>query len=417
MGNRPSRQARRKAVLEEFSLAGKKLHLSSAEDVQEQVKLLNSVVGVSTVLLSGNTFGVAASKALASALELHQQVRTVNLSDCFTGRLKEEIPPALEAFGTMLKSRPALVRLDLSDNAFGPVGAKAVSTFLPHCLFLKELCLNNNGLGVDGGKLIAQALVDLKTNLQDKSSSLRLLTIGRNRLENGSAEALAQAFEAHADSLESIAMYQNGIRPEGVIKLAQSLAKCTKLCYIDFQDNTFTDSASKAFAAAIPNWTLLETLNIGDCLLGSEGSRAIIGNLCQGERPIASSIKSLNMQYGEMNELGAQYFAENLEKFTSLQQLTLNGNSFSATGRAGLAILTKLKAAGKEKLVDEWDDMEVESEEEEEEEEESEEEESEKEELPKASQPELVAAEADLTTKMQQLDIERPAEDDAAGQK
>lgn len=414
MGNRPSRQARKKAVLDEFSLAGKKLHLSSAEDVQEHVKLLNNVVGVSTVLLSGNTFGVAASKALASALELHQQIRTVNLSDCFTGRLKEEVPPALEAFGTMLRSRPVLVRLDLSDNAFGPSGAKAVSTFLPHCLFLKELCLNNNGLGVDGGKLIASALVDLKTNLQDKPSNLRLLTIGRNRLENGSAEALAQAFEAHADSLESIAMYQNGIRPEGIIKLAQSLAKCTRLRYVDLQDNTFTDSASRVFAAAIPNWTLLETLNIGDCLLGAEGSRAIIDNLCQGEKPIAASIKSLNMQYGEMSELCAQCLADNLEKFASLQQLVLNGNSFSATGRAGLAILTKLKAVGKEGLVDEWDDMEVESEEEEEAESE---EESEKEEPPKAAQPQLVAAEAELATKMQQLDIERPAESDDAGQK
>ena len=156
---------------------------------------LNAVTGVTSVLLSGNTFGVGASKALASALELHHDIEQVNLSDCFTGRLKEEVPPALEAFGLMLKSRSMLTKLDLSDNALGPSGAHAVATFLPHCLALEELRLNNNGLGVDGGKIIAQALITLKTNLAGRPSRLRSITIGRNRLEDGSAGDLAKAFE------------------------------------------------------------------------------------------------------------------------------------------------------------------------------------------------------------------------------
>ena len=158
MGNRASKQAKRKPVLKEFSLAGSKLHLNTAEDVKEHVKSLNAVTGVTSVLLSGNTFGVGASKALASALELHHDIEHVNLSDCFTGRLKEEVPPALEAFGLMLRSRSVLAKLDLSDNALGPSGAQAIATFLPHCLALEELRLNNNGLGVDGGKIIAQGL-------------------------------------------------------------------------------------------------------------------------------------------------------------------------------------------------------------------------------------------------------------------
>ena len=149
-----------------------------------------------------------------------------------------------------------------------------------------------------------KALLDLKTNLAGRPSKLRSITIGRNRLEDGSAGDLAKAFEAHSECLQSISMFQNGIRPEGITKLSQSLGKCTKLTYIDLQDNTFTDSGAQAFAEAVPNWRELKHLNIGDCLLGVKGSKAILASLCQGEQSIASSLKNLNMQYGEMDEGG-----------------------------------------------------------------------------------------------------------------
>ena len=48
-----------------------------------------------------------------------------------------------------------LVELDLSDNAFGPIGVEGISDLLqsPSCYSLQELRLNNNGLGPNGGKV------------------------------------------------------------------------------------------------------------------------------------------------------------------------------------------------------------------------------------------------------------------------
>ena len=48
-----------------------------------------------------------------------------------------------------------LVELDLSDNAFGPNGMKGLVDFLKSdtCFSMQELRLNNNGLGVTGGKV------------------------------------------------------------------------------------------------------------------------------------------------------------------------------------------------------------------------------------------------------------------------
>jgi len=48
-----------------------------------------------------------------------------------------------------------LVELDLSDNAFGPNGMIGLTEFLrsSSCYRLRELRLNNNGLGIQGGKV------------------------------------------------------------------------------------------------------------------------------------------------------------------------------------------------------------------------------------------------------------------------
>ena len=69
---------------------------------------------------------------------------------------------------------------------------------------------------------------------------------------------------------------------------------------------------------------------------------------------------------GRWTKEGARYFAEHLIKFGNLEQLYLNGNAFSATGTAGTMIKDNLAVMNKQGIVDEWDDMELESEESEE---------------------------------------------------
>ena len=49
----------------------------------------------------------------------------------------------------------ALTELDLSDNAFGPIGVEGLVMLLRSapCHSLQILKLNNNGLGIGGGKV------------------------------------------------------------------------------------------------------------------------------------------------------------------------------------------------------------------------------------------------------------------------
>ena len=55
----------------------------------------------------------------------------------------------------VIMANAKLVELDLSDNAFGPDGVKACVKLLTSqaCFSLTTLKLNNNGLGIGGGKV------------------------------------------------------------------------------------------------------------------------------------------------------------------------------------------------------------------------------------------------------------------------
>ncbi len=60
------------------------------------------------------------------------------------------------SFGdAVIESGACLKELDLSDNAFGPDGVKAIKKLLMSraCFSLQTLKLNNNGLGIGGGKV------------------------------------------------------------------------------------------------------------------------------------------------------------------------------------------------------------------------------------------------------------------------
>ncbi|KAK9729282.1 Ran GAP Rna1 [Basidiobolus ranarum] len=359
-----------------WSIEGKGLKLETAEDVKEFVEEILAFEGLEVVKMSGNTVGVEAGKALAAAFQHKKTLKIMNLSDIFTGRLRSEIPLVLKDICDALEDKEELIELNLSDNAFGPAGAEPMIDFLANNRHLQVLKLNNNGLGIQGGNLIAKALLAAqeKNVAEGRPSSLRTIIIGRNRLENGSSKAIADALEAHG-TLREVRLPQNGIRPEGIEILAKALAKCPDLEILDLQDNTFTEVGAKAVAEALPSWPKLSILNIGDCLLGKRGGVSIADALKSGHECLSELI----LTYNEIQEDAAEVLASAISTMKNLRTLELNGNCFPEDSDAVDRIREILSENGNEdalgslsdmeELSDEEDD-EVPSDEEEEEEEE-----------------------------------------------
>ncbi|KAI9178887.1 Ran GAP Rna1 [Blastocladiella emersonii ATCC 22665] len=340
-----------------FDISGKGLKFDTASDVAPYAAQLAAQADVEVINLSGNTFGVDAAKALSAAMAGKQKLRICNFSDMFTGRLKSEIPDCLTALTEVLI--PLNVHtLDLSDNAFGPAGANPLVPFLSQTRSLHTLRLNNNGLGIQGGTTIAAALMAQAERNQREglASPLRVFVAGRNRLENGSMEKLAAAFQAHG-LLEHVQMPQNGIRPEGISHMVTALMRCPNLHTLDLQDNTFTKVGSRALALALPAWPKLRVLHLGDSLLSAAGARAVLKALIDAK---AFGLERLHLAFNEMDARGAELVADYLlaANGAKLTLLELNGNCFDGEGAEVDRIKEVLAKFGKEDILDELDEME-----------------------------------------------------------
>ncbi|KAI0531611.1 hypothetical protein GGR58DRAFT_508302 [Xylaria digitata] len=368
-----------------FSLEGKGLKLDTAEHLEAHIGPLRDMQDVEEVRVLGNTLGIGACKLLGEVLATKKTLKVANLADLFTGRLLNEIPEALSYLLTSILNLPNLRTINLNDNAFGLNTQEPLIAFLSSHVPLQHLYLNNNGLGPHAGINIANALSKLHAKKEEARKAgqdvpdLETVICGRNRLENGSMLAWAEAYRLH-NKVKEVKMVQNGIRQEGIsLLLSEGLNHATKLEILDLQDNTFTAVGAKALAKVVPLWANIIDLGIGDSLLKPKGGILLAGALAKGQN---KKLETLRLQYNDLTALAIKDLAiATRDALPALRRIELNGNKFSEDDESILA-LQELLEERKEKyagdIVDEdaWgvDDLsdleELDSEEEEEEEEE-----------------------------------------------
>ncbi|KAF9483425.1 RNI-like protein [Pholiota conissans] len=382
-----------------FSLHGKGLKLDTRADLEPYLKDVDPTI-IEEIHFGGNTIGVDASEALSEFLSKTTVLKVANFADIFTGRLISEIPQALSSICDALKDKTSLVEINLSDNAFGGRSVEPMVPFLIHNRSFQILRLNNNGLGPAGGSVIANALLESArlSKAEGKTSNLRVVICGRNRLENGSAPIWAEAFAAHG-TLEEVRMVQNGIRMEGITALAKGLAQNPNIQHIDLQDNTFTVDGERtgveAWTEALSSWPHLHTLNLSDCVLSSEGEiPALIEALAEGSNP---KLHTLQLQNNNLESATFEVIANAISSgLKSLMSLELQWNDVEEDDEHLENISLSLKQRGGRLFASD------------EEEEDSEEEEKEEQELEKEEEIEKVAKEEEAAAVAEALPVITP---------
>ena len=369
-----------------FSLSGQSLKLDTAKHIEPHLKPLIASNTVREIHLGGNTLGAPACETLASVLRTKTTLQTAKLDDIFTSRLLAEIPPALSSLLTALLELPKLHTVDLSDNAFGLNTVEPLVDFLSKHIPLKNLILQNNGLGPNAGTLVADALTTLAERKEESRKSgrevpdLEMVICGRNRLESGSMSAWAKAYRAHR-KVKIVKMVQNGIRQDGIsLLLTDGLVWCEELEVLDLQDNTFTITGARALSQVVEGWKQVKELGLGDSLLGGRGAVLVAEALGKGNNAL---LEVLRLQYNEIDAKGVKaLLVAAKDKLVKLRRVELNGNKFSEDDEPveGLRLLfeeRKEKAGDAEREwgLDELSDLEEESDEEDEDEDENDEDE------------------------------------------
>lgn len=239
--------------------------------------------------------------------------------------------------------------------------------FLTHNHSFQILKLTNNGLGPAGGRVIADALREnaLISRKAGNKSNLRVVICGRNRLEDGSAQAWADAFAEHS-TLEDVRMPQNGIRMDGIIALAAGLKKNPGLRHIDFQDNTFTDDRKdtgvQAWAKAMASWPELGVLNLSDCVLSADEDDipALLETIAAGSN---QKLHTLQLQNNNLGTTTFELLAKNVgDKMVNLVRLELQWNEVEDDDEHLENLSIALKARGGKLIVTDEDEEEAEEE-------------------------------------------------------
>ncbi|CAG0887534.1 unnamed protein product [Darwinula stevensoni] len=306
--------------------------LDTEADAASLIAAIKQCPKLRVLCLQGNSIGVEAAKGIAKALESKPDLERAQWKDMFTGRLKQEIPEALTYLGGGLQLADAhLVELDLSDNALGPIGAEGVKVLLESsvCFSLQELKLNNNGLGIEGGQIVAAALLNCYSKSVEAGRPLSLKTFiaGRNRLENKGAMAFADVFK-RVGTMEEVGMPQNGIYHQGVTSLAEAFEKNPNLHTINLSDNTIVSRGARSLKGALAKLSNLKILNLGDCLLKDKGAEELVEGLKAPHPHLEEVILSSN----EMSVSSALKIIPALEDATNLKCLNLDGNCFGEWG-------------------------------------------------------------------------------------
>ncbi|KAI3420455.1 hypothetical protein GPALN_003752 [Globodera pallida] len=312
-----------------LSFAGHQLKLNSSADGEKIAEKIRECPGLEVLEMRGNTLGVDATAPIAEALESQYNLKKALWSDLFTGRLKEEIPRTLKTLcDAMTLSGARLTELDLSDNAIGPMAVPGIKDFLAGeaAFALQTLKLNNCGLGI-AGETVAHCLLEChrRSAIQGTPLSLKTFIAGRNRLEFTSTAALAEAFKI-IGTLEEIAMPQNGISADGIVKLSEAIRLNPALRYLNLGDNTFGESGANAMASALENLSGLELVDFSDCLCRNRGSIRIAHSLVASKSPL----RELNLSGNEITIEAAKEISRAMNNVTGIQLLKIGVNCFGS---------------------------------------------------------------------------------------
>ncbi|KAH6936341.1 hypothetical protein HPB50_016202 [Hyalomma asiaticum] len=221
----------------EVSFKDKALKLNTEKDASIVVEAITRCPKLEMLCLEGNTLGVGAAKAIGKALESCPNLKRALWKDLFTGRLRTEIPDAVRFLSSgMLLAQAKLTELDLSDNAFGPIGAGALLPLLSSsvCFQLEILRLNNNGLGTGGAEYVAKALTICleESTKAGKPLALRTFICGRNRLENVGAIAMGAVFG-------EVNLGNNEVALDGGLEVVEALKEKPDLETLELDGNKF----------------------------------------------------------------------------------------------------------------------------------------------------------------------------------
>lgn len=290
---------------------------------------------VDSIRLSGKSLTLPAASVVADTIrDLPPGLREVNFADILASQPTHEARMSLESLAEGLLPHANTIKvLDVSDNALGPAGVKALSVFLSAARsVIEELKFNNDGMAVAACEALADILVNEENSEEELKIPLRVFELYNNLAENQGGEAIARVF-TKCPMLEHVRVSSTRIGAEGGLALAKSLQTSNCLISVDFSDNTFDDEGFEELSKALEKQSHLKRLVLSNLDVSSIACELI----CKALIASNCSLEVLDLSGNELPEESASAIAKVIIANPSLKTLNLEENEL---GSAGIVLLS-----------------------------------------------------------------------------
>ncbi|KAG8511484.1 Leucine-rich repeat-containing protein 34, partial [Galemys pyrenaicus] len=205
--------------------------------------------------MTGNKIENNGGMFFASMLQINSSLEKLDLGDCDLGM------QSMIAFATVLTQNEAIMGINLNRPIL--YGEQEESTFhLGHMLkenhYLVELHICKHGIKNCGMRQLCEALNKITrdgmvflADVLKSNTTLEVIDLSFNRIENAGANYLSETLTSHNKSLKALSVVSNSIEGEGLVALSQSMKTNPIFSHIYIWGNKFDEATCVAYSDLI----------------------------------------------------------------------------------------------------------------------------------------------------------------------
>ncbi|XP_007490448.1 leucine-rich repeat-containing protein 74B [Monodelphis domestica] len=206
-------------------------------------------------------------------------------------------------------------------------GVVPISYFLHH-MHDSELTLTHRGLGSQGARALASALIS--------NTSILKLNLSDNWLNDDGAVAIAGMLKENC-FITDLDLSDNKLGAKGAKALCSALKENASIRQLRLSGSDLGPQAAKDIADALLVNTKVEVLDLSHNLLDEEAGEKLGPALAEN-----AGIKELNLSWNHLRGMGAVIFTRGVGANTFLRVLDLSYNGFGDPGAAALGEALKV---------------------------------------------------------------------------